>query len=375
MKRALLINRSATSKDPRPLRMRNWLIEGGFSCSNLCVGASNENEIEIENKLKTLHGKVYFILCLLVRNISGLVRYFFININSELRNEKFDVVVVSDLLYLPLALSMKSKRVVFDAREYYIRQFEDDLKWKLLIMPIYKFIHYKFIDKPDILFSVSHTIVNKYQEDRPNKPCIFLPSYARFADIVVDTESRFGDKIRLIHHGFCNKQRKIETMIELMDKLGNEYTLDFYFAGMASTPYQKNIKDLVDNRKNIRILQPIPIDDLISKGSKYDFGLVVFPNDTTYNVKYSLSNKIFEMIQSRLPLIIGGVSESKYLFDTFDVGVHSPEIDLEMLAEEVTKIDKKRYDMIVSNVNKCASEINLENQKALFLSVVKNDKE
>jgi hypothetical protein len=56
---------------------------------------------------------------------------------DELKRERFDLVVCHDLELLPLAAGIAgSGRLVFDAREYYPRHFEDRLTWRILYGPL-----------------------------------------------------------------------------------------------------------------------------------------------------------------------------------------------------------------------------------------------
>ena len=57
----------------------------------------------------------------------------------QIRNKSYDWIVVEDLKLLPFAFRVKgASKILFDAREYYTRQFEDHPLWKILELPYKK---------------------------------------------------------------------------------------------------------------------------------------------------------------------------------------------------------------------------------------------
>tara|TARA_B100001059_G_scaffold57050_1_gene52249 strand:- start:128085 stop:129143 length:1059 start_codon:yes stop_codon:yes gene_type:complete len=339
---------------------------------------SDLSSLELDNvkkhyKLKRFSSSkiksAWLALLLLLRQYKIFERYLkkFPIFNPPV-NEKWDVIISSDILLLPLVFELKGEcetRVVLDAREFYPRQFEHNFVWRLIQKPIMTWLTYSYTPKVDKLFSVSRKLCEEYRKIS-HKEVYFLPSYANYHDL---EPANTGEIIKLIHHGHSGANRKIEDMIYLMDKLDDRFILDMYLMSDYSDEYGRFIADLAKSRKNVNLLPPIESKELISVGNKYDIGLCMFP-DTTFNLKYSLSNKIFEFVQSRLCLAIGGIVESHYIIDEFNNGIYSASADVETLSAKINSLTYDDIKVLKRNSHHAAKVLCAEEQFSSFKNVV-----
>lgn len=377
-KKYLLVTNSEIVSDPRPRKMLKWLDEMGGEISVI----SKDEELSSLN-LKNLSHKyhlerfssskyrsAWLAFLLLFRRFSLFDKHLKqFPMKKRPSSERWDVIISSDILLLPLVFELKGDsdaKVVLDAREFYPKQFDHDFVWKLLQKPIMTWLTYNYTPKVDRLFSVSRKLCEEYQKIS-GKEVFFLPSYANYHELAVSEVH--PEKIKMLHHGHTGKNRRIEDMIYLMDHLDKRFHLDLILMTDYQDSYGKFIKSLVDSRDNVTILPPISSKKLVEFGNDYDIGLCIFPN-TTFNLKYSLSNKIFEFVQSRLCLAIGNIIESHYIIDQYSNGVYSVDGDIKDLASKLNSLSVDDIYKFKHNSVRAAKELSAESQMVDFRNVV-----
>ena len=76
-------------------------------------------------------------------------------------------------------------------------------------------------------------------------------------------------------------------MIEIAGSLGPDYSLDMYLTGRAGLIAR--LRDQANRFRNIRIVDPVPFEEIVSTLNRYDVGLYyLYP--TGVNVEYCLPN-------------------------------------------------------------------------------------
>ncbi len=284
--------------------------------------------------------------------------------NCAVRN--FDLIVSHDINLLPLAFYIKSARakVVLDAREYYTREYEDRWKWRLLTKPMNKYLCDKYLHMCDKLLTINDGLAQEYAREFGVLPevVISLPHY-------VDVKpSLVSDTIKIIYHGFAHPSRGTETMIELMDFLDERFTLDLMLI-VSHGQYWKKIVSMAKTRKHVKIIPPVPMQEIVSFTNQYDIGLYLCP-PTSFNQKYTLPNKFFEFIQARLAVAIGPSIEMKKIVDTYNCGVVSKDFARHSLASELNRLTTNEINHYKQQshlaANSLCSEINQEKVQRLF---------
>jgi hypothetical protein len=141
---------------------------------------------------------------------------------KELEGKKWDLIITHDLSLLPLAIKLKQNwtKVFFDAREFYPRQTEDQLWFIQLIQPLNNYLLKKYIHDCDLVFTVSESLVNAYnnQYGIQTKLLLSLPTFYQLHPIQVS-----DNRIRMIYHGIANPSRRIDNLIQIMDYLDERF--------------------------------------------------------------------------------------------------------------------------------------------------------
>ena len=77
----------------------------------------------------------------------------------------------------------------------------------------------------------------------------------------------------------------------------------------------------------VRILPPVPYDELLSWTASADLGLVVFDGGYSLNIQYILPNKLFEYLMAGLPVLASPLDAVAELLARYDVGTVTSSID------------------------------------------------
>ena len=287
-----------------------------------------------------------------------------------------DLVISHEPFFLTHLVPLKRKynfKLVFNAHEFHPLEFSDNFFWRYFEGAYFNAIYKKFLPSVDLLVNVCESISEKCFEDY-GVSGIVIPNASRYHDIKV-----FKNKekvFKIIHHGACIPNRKIEDMISIASLLGDNYELDLMLTNCGSK-YFENIKNIVDKVSNVNIIPPVEFDYIVPFTNKYDFGLFLLP-PVNFNYSVALPNKFFEFIQARLCVIIGPSVEMKKYIDIYKVGLCSSDFSIVSIVELIRGLSKDDVSFYKYNSDSVAFDLSSEsfNKKylksinSLFLCVV-----
>ena len=383
MKKILILCYGDPNKDPRPNRMIRWLMDenqitvvgekkidlAGITSISLFVEGPPSL---VKKNFLVLPSQIKRFIYATLRIVNQLNQFFNVRmknydkliwknivrgkqITSRLGNEKFDIIISHDLALLPLAFSLKydNTRVIFDAREYYPKNYDDQWQWKILSKPVNIYLCEHFLHRCDKIITVSNGLSLEYQKEYSVFPEVMmsLPPVYNLCPVPVDPE-----KIKIVHHGLVSFSRRTELMVEMMDYVDKRFSLDLLFLP-GEGEYWDKIKNMVSKRKNVRILPPVNMQDIIPTINHYDIGLFLVP-PTNFNLEFVLPNKFFEFIQARLAVAIGPNPEMKRIAEQYDFGVISEDFLPQSLAEKLNKLDVQEIMYLKNQANIAAESLN-----------------
>jgi hypothetical protein len=178
-----------------------------------------------------------------------------------------------------------------------------------------------------------------------------------------------GDTIRIIHHGIAGEARRLDLLIELMEYLPENFTLDLML--MSNAPdYTEKLKQMAAHNPSIRFIPTVPTQEIPISTNNYDIGIFILPF-TNLNYKYALPNKFFEFIQARLMIAIGASPEMQRITQQYDLGVVAPDFEPKTLANLLMGLDKDKIMYYKQNVHKAAYELSAATNQTLLRNVVK----
>jgi glycosyltransferase involved in cell wall biosynthesis len=273
-------------------------------------------------------------------------------------------------LLLPLACNLANRnkaKLLFDAKEYYPREFENNFLWRFLIQPFNKYLCKTYLHQCDKVITVSDGLAREYKKEYGIESDVImsLPKYHEIEPAL--PQNNF---IRLIYHGQASPDRQIEKMIEVMDYLDERFSLDLMLVPTARLYWQR-IVSMAKSRTRVRIIPPVPMKEIIENTCHYDIGIFICP-PTTFNLQYALPNKLFEYIQARLVVAIGPSIEMQKIVQKYQCGIVASDFEPETLAKELNELE---YDEVVSykcQSNVAALELNSNLSGARVRTIVRN---
>ena len=291
-------------------------------------------------------------------------RYYLHKLENELNDYKFDLIILEDIQFLPVVLKIKKDTpVVFDVREYYPRQRENSLIFRLFEKPERVRLCKKYLKECDVLFTVSHGLALGYKKEF-NVDMDVIKSVPNFWDIPVALKD--DGLIRLVHHGIANSNRKLENMIAVLKQLDKRFTLDFYLIGDSA--YIDELRAISNDDSRITFNQPVSFSALVPTLAQFDVGFF-YVEPSTFNLRHCLPNKFFEYIQARLVLAVGPSPDMALLVREHDCGVVSEEFTIDSMVSCLQELTYERIAKLKMNSDKASRELcfEVESEKIINL--------
>lgn len=283
--------------------------------------------------------------------------------------DDYDLVICHDALLLPeLIQRCSAARVILDAREYYPRQFENNIIWRLSFARLYHWICAKFLPQIYRGITVSEGIADLYEQQYKVRFAV-VPGYPIYHDIKPTPVDEWG--IRLVHHGVSNANRALAVMIEAVQLLPQKYSLDMYLVPADQRSYESLCRK-ASRAHRVRILPPVAPDEIIPTLNSYDIGLFV-PPPSTVNLQNALPNKFFEFIQARLAVVVTPLKEVSERVRQYDIGVVAEDFSAEAIAAAIQAMDVAVLTSYKQKSHAQARELSMLALRGKFEELVRED--
>lgn len=286
---------------------------------------------------------------------------------GALKDEPFDAIVANDLNTLPLALRLSNGNpVLFDAHEYSPREFEEHWLWRFLFARYCDYLCRTYLRQVRAMITVSPGIAEEYRRvfQVDSDVVTNAAPYCALRPFPVS-----ANRINLVHHGAALPRRKLESLIELMDLLDERFVLDLFLVPV-SVQYFEHIRRLAARNPRIRLLNPMPMNEIPARTNRYDIGISFLPG-TNFNNRYALPNKFFEFIQARLAVAVGPSPEMAAIVRRYDCGVVAGSFSIQSLAVELNALTHEAISHYKNQSDIAARELCFENASAKLLQKVR----
>jgi len=221
--------------------------------------------------------------------------------------------------------------VIFDAHEYYPRQHEEQLFFRLLLRPYLNALCRTALPKMAAMFTVSPGLAKEYHRQFGVVPSVVLNMPNRQSL----TPSRVDQPVRLVYHGTAQRRRKIDLLIDAVRRVGTRFEL--HLALKTSQATLRELKELAKGAENVVFHAPIPNERLCGWINQFDLGLSFFP-PLTFNLKHCLPNKFFEYIQARLGVVVGPSPDLAVIVRKEGCGIVTRDFSVESLVETLRQL-------------------------------------
>jgi len=384
MPRALLMCFADPAVSPRPRRMLRLLRERGFAV-DLLSHPTDETDLSGGERFTLPRGPsggvarlihragalAHFALRFVVRDNARRDRLSLRRLGLEgyvetLGGRGYDLIVVEDLYLLPLAMRIRgTAKVLFDAREFYPRQNDEDLWFRMSERPERERLCRTLLPACDAVLTVSPGLVDAYAAEFGVRAELVMsaPWYRALAPTSVRQ-----DKIRLVHAGIANPNRQLEKMIEIVAALDARFTLDFYLTG--SPEYIAMLRErAAATGGRVRVLPPVAFDDIVPTLNGYDVGLY-YLEPIAFNLRHSLPNKLFEFIQARLMVAIGPSPDMARVVETYGCGIVAPRFEIATMVETLRGLTSAEVERAKHRAHAAAAELCFEREAEKLQRIV-----
>lgn len=385
IRRSLVMCLADPSGNPRPRRVIELLSKSGFHVSVCSFEIQGNLKVDqsfvIQNYSRAILPRlIRFCLRLLYQIIPNFYIQNSININKFLFNlkysddlivEKFQLIVVENLEMLPLAVKLKNEnksKVLFDAREFYPKEFENQLIFKILHSKLRIELCRQFLPLCDSIITVSPGLAKGYRDMFGIQTEVIrsVPNY----NISMTVNEVSSNLIKMVHHGGTNRDRKLENMIKIFEYLDSRFSLDFYLTN-NDLLYKSELVRLASQYSQIRFCDPVSFTEIIPMLNQYDIGLYLL-EPTGFNTKYSLPNKLFEFIQARIMVAIGPSPDMADLVQEYQCGIVSDSFTPRSMATHLNKLKPQHIMSFKKNSDTAAKTLCFEEESKKLQEIIHN---
>jgi glycosyltransferase involved in cell wall biosynthesis len=374
-KRILLLAFSHLRHDARVQRQISFLKED-YQVTAVCFGADTQEgyEVVLTGHKLTVWKRAAAAVLLLTRQYTRAhhLLYPVRQIRERLRGRSYDLVMANDVETLPVAFALfPDARVLFDSHEYAPRHFEDKWVWRVFFQRFTLHLCTTYFPRLAAMTTVCEGLADEYHRNFGIRPAV-LTNATRYHEL--EPSPTDPDRVRLIHHGGANPSRRIEWMIDSVDRLGDRFTLDLMLitppmANRRTRDYLDRLKERVRGHDRIRILPPVPSEEIVPLIRRYDAGIFLIP-PINFNYAHTLPNKLFDFIQARLAVVIGPTPEMVRVVNRYDIGVVSDAFTPESLAGALSTLTPEKVAYYKSQSAKAAAIENAEVNRVLLRRIV-----
>jgi glycosyltransferase involved in cell wall biosynthesis len=239
-----------------------------------------------------------------------------------------DIYHAHDVTGLPacyIAARLRRKLLIFDAHELPLAELSNGLFER--VKPILACLLARLVSRCAGVLTVSPPILQELR-NRYHIPVVSLvrnilpyravPKSDRLRQLL-----GLGPEVRIaLYQGYLQPlDRGLETLIRSAVFL--ELGIVIVMMGKGDGTAQSEFEALIASEgvaDRVKIIPPVPYEELLDWTVSADLGLVVQPPDYSLNVKLCLPNKLFEFLMAGLPVLASQLDAVAEVIKTYDVG-------------------------------------------------------
>jgi glycosyltransferase involved in cell wall biosynthesis len=275
-----------------------------------------------------------------------------------------NAIVLNDVTAWPLARFLPPRIAILDAHEFSPQELSDSFYWNIFLKP------FKLWCSSFASYGARHFCVEPYLcaqwEQFTGLNFQLLPNSSLY-NLPPQVSSHSSGPLRVLHHGVAHPSRRIELMINAISIAGPSFHGTFLLKA-SSKSYIRDLKALAA-RSNCEILPPISQQTLIACGSSYDIAILsIFPSNLNY--AHCLPNKLYQFIQSRLPIVCGPTPAIADIVRKYNIGIVADDFSAEALASCLQSLTSDLLELMAVNLERAARDLCWDNDQQLLLDSV-----
>jgi glycosyltransferase involved in cell wall biosynthesis len=172
----------------------------------------------------------------------------------------------------------------------------------------------------------------------------------------------------LLYQGGIQVGRGLDKIVEAIDKFNDGITV-FIGDGKLKPEIMKMVEDRKLQEK-VRFLNKVPVDELKYYTANAYLGFQVL-NNVCFNHYSASSNKLFEYMMSKVPIVACNFPEIKRVVQGEEIGIVVDSHDPNEIAKAVNTMleNKKLHEMFKENCVKAREKYNWNNEKEKFTKI------
>lgn len=289
-----------------------------------------------------------------------------------LNSRDIDIIIANNWWSMPVASKYKNGRhtkIILDLHEYSLDEFTDRGWLKYLYQPMIEYQFRNYLKYADATIVVNETVAERYHHEFGIQPIVVMNSP------VLDETTSFRPtqpfKIKLVHHGYAARERRLEWMIEILRHLDDRFSMTFILGG--DTRYIDELKKIADLVTPGRVsFHPfVPPAELPKTLNQFDMGIFVIPSKG-YSLRTSLPNKFFEFLMACLPVCVGSLPEMAKIIEQYNCGVAVDTIDPVRIASALNGLSVENIDLMKKAAMRARQSLNADIEQKKLLDLIQS---
>lgn len=346
--------------DQRMIRICTTLQQNGFEV--LLVGRKRRNSLPLRER--SFHQKR--LSCIFQRGAFFYAEYN-LRLLLYLLFKKVHVINAIDadtLAACTLAATLRSKKLVFDAHEYFTEV--PELTNRKSVQNIWQWIQQKCIPKAQLCYTVGPELAQIFSKQYQKSFAVIynMP----FRKKVTRAKSDLPLTPVLLYQGDLNEGRGIELALEAVQQL--PVHLWIIGDGPIRAALEQQVMDMALGEK-VKFRGKISPDELHEVTQQAFAGINLLDN-ISLSYQYSIANKFFDYVQAHVPVICADFVEYRKLNQQYEVGVLTHySVNALVKAVELLLNDTAYYQKLVDNCTQAAETWCWESQQQELLQLYK----
>jgi len=176
----------------------------------------------------------------------------------------------------------------------------------------------------------------------------------------------------VLYQGYLQLDRGLDILVRAAPLLDPDIMIVLMGRSLDATQARlESIMRELDVAGRIRIIPPVPYDELLDWTASADIGLTPMSLEYTLTVKWCLPNKVFEYIMAGLPILSAPLPAVQELITRYDVGQTLSSALPSTVAHALNTMlaDRARLARMQENALRAARELCWENEQEQLLKV------
>lgn len=286
-------------------------------------------------------------------------------VGTALKQLKADVVLLNDVQTLPL-MKYVTVPVIVDMHEYGPREMEEDWRFRVFLMSYYKWLCDRYLPRAHRVSTVSNGLAKEFSREFGVNCSVVLNARSKLA---IPVKPSTFPPLRLVHSGLAAKARHLEVMISAVMNLPGVQLDLFLVPAPRQSKTLARLKREAMRSDNVRVLDPVPSDDLPALISKYHLSLIYIA-PASFSLKHGMPNKLFDSIQGRVGVVSGPSPDIVDFCRATGVGIWTEEFSASSLRRLLVQLTPEKVDELRLASDRAANQFNEETESKKLLREV-----